>query len=51
MQQDTMEEKLTSTNFELATCTVAHGYRLESTASLQPLIDVALAAAAADAGI
>jgi hypothetical protein len=46
-----MEEKLTSSNFELATVTVANGYRLESAASLQPLIDVALAAAAAEAGL
>jgi hypothetical protein len=46
-----MEEKLTATNFELATVTAAHGYRLESAAALQPLIDVALAAAAAEVGL
>lgn len=44
-----MEERLSSTNFELATCTREHGFRMHSPAELQPLIERALAEAAADA--
>jgi len=48
---DTMEEKLTPTNFELATVTPGGGFKLETAATLTPLIDVALAAAAAEAAL
>jgi hypothetical protein len=46
-----MEEKLSTTNFELATCTAAAGFRLVPAAELQPLITVALAEAAAEAAV
>ncbi len=46
---DTMEEKLTPTNFEMVTVTPAAGYRIVPPAELQPLIDAALASAAAEA--
>ena len=45
---DTMEEKLTPTNFELATVTAARGFRVHSAAELAPLIARAVAEAAAD---
>jgi hypothetical protein len=44
-----MEEKLTTTNFELVTVTPAHGYRTATTAELAPLIERAAAEAAAEA--
>ena len=44
-----MEERLSSTNFELATVTRAHGFKLLAPAELQPLIERALAEAAAEA--
>jgi hypothetical protein len=43
-----MEEKLTATNFELATVTAAGGYRVATAAELAPLIERAAAEAAAD---
>ena len=46
-----MEEKLSTTNFELATVTAGGGYRLVPAAELQPLITTALAESAAEAGI
>ncbi len=49
--QDTMEEKLSTTNFELATCTPAAGFRLVPAAELQPLITTALAESAAEAAL
>lgn len=49
LTQDTMEEKLSTTNFELATCTGAAGFRLVPAAELQPYIAAALAEAAAEA--
>jgi len=45
---DTMEEKLTPTNFELATVTAARGFRVHTAAELAPLIARAVAEAAAD---
>lgn len=46
---DTMEERLTSTNFEMVTVTPGGGYKVLPAAELQPLIDRALAEAAAEA--
>lgn len=48
LPQDTMEEKLTTTNFELATVTAANGYKVASAAELAPLIERAAAEAAAE---
>jgi len=45
---DTMEEKLTPNNFELATVTAARGFRVHAAAELAPLIARAVAEAAAD---
>ena len=45
---DTMEEKLTASNFELATVTAARGFRVHSAAELAPLIARAVSEAAAD---
>lgn len=47
---DTMEEKLTATNFELATVTPARGFALAAAAELAPLVERALAEAAAEGG-
>jgi 20S proteasome subunit alpha 5 len=46
---DVMEEKLTSTNFEMVTVTPGEGYRVVPAATLQPLIDRAHAEMAAEA--
>ena len=46
-----MEEKLTSTNFELATVTTLGGFKLETAATLLPLIAVAVEASAAEAAL
>jgi hypothetical protein len=43
-----MEEKLSATNFELATVTRERGFAVETPAQLQPLIERALAEAAAE---
>jgi hypothetical protein len=43
-----MEEKLSATNFELSTVTAAKGFVVHSQAELQPIIDRALAEAAAE---
>ena len=48
---DTMEEKLTPTNFELATVTTLGGFKLETAATLLPLIAVAVEASAAEAAL
>jgi 20S proteasome subunit alpha 5 len=45
---DTMEEKLSATNFEMVTVTTAAGYRQLGAAELQPLIERATAEAAAE---
>jgi len=47
---DTMEEKLTATNFELATVTPDKGFALAAAAELAPLVERALAEAAAEGG-
>ncbi len=46
---DTMEEKLTTTNFQLATVVPGHGFRVHPPESLGPLIERAAAEAAAEA--
>ena len=46
-----MEEKLSTTNFELATVTPGAGYRLVPAVELQPLITTALAESAAEAAL
>ncbi len=48
---DTMEEKLTAGNFELATVTPGRGFVVHPTAELVPLVERALAEAAAEGGV
>ncbi len=45
---DTMEEKLSATNFEMVTVTKGEGYRLLHPSELAPIIERAVAEAAAD---
>jgi 20S proteasome alpha/beta subunit len=45
---DTMEEKLSATNFEMVTVTKGEGYRLLHPTELAPIIERAVAEAAAE---
>lgn len=45
---DTMEERLSTTNFELATVVPGKGYQVHAAAELAPLVERALAEAAAE---